>query len=273
MTKANFRQEARLALHRGRAELETGDDQRLKYAALELRMAMEALTYDRLQAFKAEIPPKEYETWQPRKVMLMLLEIDPNVDKGCTLSMGREEYGVPTKHMKVVGTEDVLDLASLKKHYDALGAHLHMPTLKQIEQGPPFDPQRLRARCEKIAAVIEKVLSSSVFNITLGSFAELPCQRCGTTIRKRIPVGLKVIKAKCFECGAPYVITDKGTGQTLWKVLQEKIHCPTDNCDAKIGVWRDEIKPGTWWTCHECGETYEITLGVKKHKTDSTDSS
>jgi hypothetical protein len=270
----NFRHEARLALQRAKAELESADDKRIRYASLELRMAMEALTYDRSQAFKAEIPPKEYETWQPRKVMQMLLEIDPNVDKGSSVSFGREEeYGVPAKHMMMLGTEDVLDLAILKKHYDALGAYLHMPTLKQIEQGQSFDSQKLRARCEKIVAVIEKVLASRVFNITLGAFTELSCQRCGATIRKRISHGFKEIEAKCFECGAQYIITDTDSGKTLWKAMQEQIPCPTDSCDAKVSVWLDEIKPGTWWTCHQCGEAYEISLAVSKHERDPNESS
>lgn len=63
----NFRQSAREAIVRAKEELATGNLHRLRYAALELRDAMEALTYDRALAFKDEIPPEEYKTWQPRK--------------------------------------------------------------------------------------------------------------------------------------------------------------------------------------------------------------
>jgi hypothetical protein len=62
----NYRHESRQALKRACAALESNDDQDLKYAALELRMAMESLTYDRAKAYKDEFPPDEYETWQPR---------------------------------------------------------------------------------------------------------------------------------------------------------------------------------------------------------------
>ena len=72
----NYRNEARLRRDAAKHELATGDDTRLRYAALELRMSMEALTYDRALAFKAEFPPNEYETWQPKKVMFVLLEIN-----------------------------------------------------------------------------------------------------------------------------------------------------------------------------------------------------
>src|SRR5437867_1615135 len=43
----NFRHLARQSLARAKTELATNDAQRLRYAALELREAMEALTYDR----------------------------------------------------------------------------------------------------------------------------------------------------------------------------------------------------------------------------------
>ncbi len=51
----NYRHEAHQALNRAHEALEH-DDTRLKYAALELRMAMESLTYDRARAYKNEFP-------------------------------------------------------------------------------------------------------------------------------------------------------------------------------------------------------------------------
>ena len=46
----NYRNLARTHLKSAEDELGTNSQQRLKYAALELRMAMEALTYDRALA-------------------------------------------------------------------------------------------------------------------------------------------------------------------------------------------------------------------------------
>jgi hypothetical protein len=72
----DYRNDARRELARAKDELASAGDERLKYAALELRMAMESLTYDRALAYKDEFPPAEYQAWQPRKVMALLLEID-----------------------------------------------------------------------------------------------------------------------------------------------------------------------------------------------------
>jgi hypothetical protein len=88
--RPNLRPLARDALARARVELASGEEHRLRYAALELRLAMEALTYDRAAAFAELIPPEEYKTWQPRKLMAVLLEIDPAIGMTSTISIGRQ---------------------------------------------------------------------------------------------------------------------------------------------------------------------------------------
>jgi hypothetical protein len=52
----DFRHMARQSLARAKAELAANDSSRFRYAALELRDAMEALTYDRALAFQDDIP-------------------------------------------------------------------------------------------------------------------------------------------------------------------------------------------------------------------------
>ena len=84
-------------------------------------MAMESITYERAKTYSAEIPPDEYATWQPRKIVQLLLEIDPNADKDSSLSYAIEdEFGKLGKNVSGLGTEKVLSLAAIKKHYDAL---------------------------------------------------------------------------------------------------------------------------------------------------------
>ncbi|MCW9012781.1 MAG: hypothetical protein OQL06_03285, partial [Gammaproteobacteria bacterium] len=171
--KVNFRHKARESLLRAKNEVNKENDNHLYYTALELRMAIEAITYDRAQAYKEEIPPAEYKTWQPRKLMQLLLDIDPDTDKNSGIGIGLEKTpGVPAEETTYLGTENVFNFKSIKDHYDALGSFLHMPTLKQIEENKAHNASKLRARCEKIIEALEAALSSPVFNITIGSFSE-----------------------------------------------------------------------------------------------------
>jgi hypothetical protein len=103
----NFRHQARDAFGRAKAELATNAIERLKYAALELRMAMECLTYERASIYANELPPTQYETWQPWKLMLLLLEIDPCADKDSSVAVGiEEEPGKEAGPMTIFGSRE-----------------------------------------------------------------------------------------------------------------------------------------------------------------------
>lgn len=252
---------------RARKELE-GDDDRLKYAALELRLSMEALTYDRARAYKDEFPPAEYETWQPRKVMAVLLEFDPNADKDSTISFGVETTpGQPAEEMTMLGTEIVLNVATLRRHYDALGSFLHMPTLKQTKTGKTHDFEKLRSRCGEIAEYIEKVLASPVHNVTLGSFATITCMECNQPIRKRMPPSMSAVEAECFSCKASYKISDSGGGQVNWEPRIHEIACGNQDCGHKIQVWEREVAAGVTWECPACAGRNTIVYGIKHEGT------
>lgn len=259
----DFRSRARASLKRAEAELAADSDARLSYAVLELRMAIEALTYDRARAYKDEIPPEEYATWQPRRVMQLLLSIEPHADADSTLSFGKEDTpGEPAKEMTLLGGEKVFNLKQIKESYDALGAFLHTPTLKQLQDGKEHDPAKVRVRCDEVAQQIEETLKSQVFNITLGSFAHGTCMRCKQPLRKRMPLDATEIDARCFGCGAPYKVKDAAPGEVHWIAKQTKVACPKDGCEMEGHLWDDEIKVGTGWTCPECKSKVAIVLGV-----------
>lgn len=251
------------ATERAKALLAGGEDDQLRYAALELRLAMEALTYDRAQAYAKEIPPEQMKTWQPDKVMKVLLEIEPTADSSYTLSVGEEPFtgGVPEK-MQVLGTDTVFGLADLRKHYHAVGSVLHTPTMGQLEEGKPQDMGKLRQRLEAIASDLTKSLNSPVRNFTMGNFSNMDCQRCGNPIRKRMPHGQAVVEAKCFSCGAEYQVSLREDGKVYWDAHVEEKVCASPGCGESLLIWRDKIKVGTWWTCKGCNRKYGIGYAI-----------
>ena len=263
----NYRSIAREHLKEATEQLETGEDSALKYAALELRMAMEAVTYDRAAAFKEEFPTEEYDTWQPKKVMTVLLEIEPMADKDSTLAFGlEEEYGVPAKHMTSLGTETVLNMGVLKKHYDALGSFLHILTIKSTKAGKTVNHVKLRKRCEDIKLYLDKVLSSPVFNSTFGVFASIECAECGKKIRKRIPQGENTIHVECPNCDASYRVSSSGANQYTWSPMQQEIECANKACTKNIILWEREIRLGAKWTCPNCKGSNSFALGIVYEK-------
>lgn len=261
----NFRQRARDALARAKSEIDSTDSERLKYAALELRMAIEAVTYERAQSYGDELPPSAYQTWQPKKLMQELLEIEPRADKPSSIAYGIQDVpGEPAKHMTFLGGEQVFGLKAIKGHYDALGSYLHSPMLKQLEDKGVVDVARLKERCAEIVNALEDVLSSPVFNINFGSFTSIECMNsdCGKPIRKRHPHGVEVLAAKCYECNAEYEITADASGQWLWRPMVEEVSCPTESCGEVIKLWKHEIKSGSHWRCNGCNRKFQFGLAI-----------
>jgi len=257
------RSRARSALASAQSELANDEDHRLKYAALELRMAIESVTYDRALAYKSEFPPHEYETWQPKKIMLVLLEIDSSADSNSSLSFGIETSpGHKPELMNHLGDEVVFNLQIIKKHYDALGSYLHAPSLKQIHSGLRPDYNKMRKRCEEIASVLEKVLASPVFNSTFGIFSSFDCCECKTRIRRRMPRDSDSREIDCFNCLASYTLTRIPDGQIRMDPHQQEIVCANTDCDHPTILLRREIVNGGAWTCKKCGGRNEIRLGL-----------
>lgn len=264
MLSINFRHEARECVARAKALLVQSNDHALKYAALELRMAMEALIYDRMSAYKNEIPKSLYETWQPKQVLKRLLEIDPHADVAATISFGVEETpGVQAKVMTSLGTDTPLSLKDIKGYYDAFGFYLHKPTIKQLEAGNSGDLVRLRERCEDVVAILDKVLSSPVFNWTMGNFSVCPCFRCQKDIKRRITeADGETFTVTCPECGALHNIEKVGDN-FRWQPAAKFVPCGYTGCDGGLKLWDDEIVRGQKFQCEKCGESNELALVVK----------
>jgi hypothetical protein len=259
----DYRNRARRSLARARTELNSNDEERLSYAVLELRFAMEAITYDRAQAFKDELPYQEYSTWQPRKVIAVLAGIDPSIMKSSTLRIGREDQlGVRSTNMNPLGTEFVLTAEDVKDHYDALGSGLHIPTMAQFQNDKLPNPVAVRGRCEEVVSIVDRVLSSNVWNSTLGVSSHIDCFRCKNPMLRRMPHGVKTLKAVCFECKAEYTVEEEAGGQVLWTSVMDEAPCANTDCTGKVPLWPDEVKSGTYWTCKECGVVSEISLRV-----------
>ena len=261
--KPNFRHEARKALDKAKLNMGTGDKDDLIDAALRLRMAMEALIYDRAAIYADELGPEKMKTWQPKKLMDRMLEIDPKADQAATLSFGIEpSYGETPETMTLLGTDHVLKLETLKKHYNALGSYLHTPTIAQIEDNKSHDMQQLQARCKDIVTAIEQVLSSRVWGTALSNSGTFDCVNCKTVIKRRLSRTVEHRKIECWECMATYTMSHISDGKVHFDPRQLAVPCVDENCETKNYVWEKEVSPGLKWECYKCGTPQKLAYGV-----------
>lgn len=260
----DYRNEARNALGLAKQELNSFDNHRLRYAALDLRMALESLIYERASFYKEELSGKKLSTWQPGKLLSILLDVDPSADKSGELYAGlEEEYGKPAKMMQSFGKERVLSLREIKKYYDRIGSYLHAPTLEQVAQGKGASIEVIRTRCNEVVEILEQVFSSPVFNVNLKVTTSLPCEKCNTTIVRRSPVdAAEPIIARCIECSASYILTSVGDKLVEWKPQVRDVECANPTCNCMIKIWESDLELGASWKCADCGGNNQIVLGV-----------
>jgi transcription elongation factor Elf1 len=258
-----YRDIAREAIARAKSELAADDPLRYRYAALEIREAIEALVYERATVFRNDVLPEQLKVWQPRKLMQLLISVDPAANMGCSIRIG--EHGPNNElpaEMKPLGTETVLRLQDFKDYYDALGSFLHVLTIAQIDEGRTHDLKKLKAKCDELIPIIEAVLKSQLFNVHIRNTATTNCMRCEFQMTKRFPLGSKKVDVECFNCSAPYLLEDVGKDEVRWWAKKKYFKCEEADCGRDVGYWLDQVKEGVVLDCEGCNKKYQIQYAV-----------
>ncbi|WP_051373055.1 hypothetical protein [Yersinia wautersii] len=261
--KVRYRVKAKDCLKKALEELEHQDDRHLKYVALELRMCIEALIYDKLQSYKDEAPINTYETWQPKKILEELLIIDPFADSSSSLSFSLEDkFGNPTEWTHL-GEERMLTLKEIKKHYNYLGSFLHIQTIKQISEGKEINYKSLREKLNQIVSMIKDSLNAKLYNSNFCYSANIDCKRCNEKIKRRVPYTENYkFKTKCSHCNAPYEVTTLPEKKVCWVSLKTSTDCMNQECKTEFDIWNDKLFPDSKIKCPKCDELYIIKMSL-----------
>lgn len=213
--------------------------------------------------YQKEIAPHRLDTWQPPKLMEILLQEDPNADSSGTISIGLEKTpGEPAEHMHVIGHERVTTTAELKSSYHSLGSFLHTRTIDQTTRGRTPTEEKIRARCEGVAEIVRQVLGSKVQGFGVAARLTFDCLRCKEVIVKRVRRGAGTVTAECIMCSAPHRIRENGDDTWSWEADVVPVKCANPDCEGQVELWRDGVTEGTVWTCDGCGSENRICLGV-----------
>jgi len=258
----NFRHEARCCLDRARSLLAHADESSIRYVCLELRFAIEYLVYQNLQAYLEEVDNAALQKWTPKQVINEMLEIDPLADKSAGIACGIEEvYGMGSKDMRFIGEDRRFSVKWANSNHNALGNFLHAPTLFQINSGNVPTLEKMTVKIQEIVGVIEKILSSPVFNVNFGQFYSFKCD-CGRNIKRRIGSFKLEDGIKCPSCGAVWDIVSEDETVDHVKFLERRIiyRCFACGLENTIGV--NKIREGERLIC-QCGAESIVVLALQ----------
>jgi hypothetical protein len=257
----HYRYIAKRQLEKATALLETNDDDKLKYACLELRQCLEALAYELLTGYLKEVPLKALATWQPAKVMKELLRIDPRADRTAGLRMRRDGHdGEPDGQWIDLGEDRRMDAKRLAKGYHQLGSFLHVPTIKQVQQDEPFDATAAREKATELKNEIQHVLDAQIWNANFSVSVAFDCSLCKALIKRRVSVLAMGNDVECGNCGQLFCPEKQTNGS--YHFIPRCFDWNCDVCAAPQSLAQGQAQDGLDVSCSHCKDP--VTLRVRQ---------
>lgn len=193
------------------------------YAALECRLAIEKVCYERLKIAHDYIAHDDLRRWQPRDVVETLIaEVDGRIDSGFTLSISREPCAQGSSKPPadddwvVVGTQAGLDpkkLGSLWHALSNLALHVRLPRTRDEEISAYGDEREVRAKVKETLAELKRLAEGSLISTGFSRAGEVSfmCE-CGQLNKKRIELLGNGQTVSCVrpDCVESYVATIEG---------------------------------------------------------------
>lgn len=246
----------RSCMVRAKQLLETAQPHAIRYAALELRMCMEALTYEKLRAFSSMIPESVLTTWQPPQAVKTLLQFEPHADQSFFLEAGIEEqYGQPAKHMHYIGTHNAIGYKWLRKHYHKLGSLLHAPV---ANSGLVANTLEQVVYLNEVIAELDKAIAGNILGGSIREVFQFECTVCNQLIVSNAKTTTKSRQVVCLnpQCGAEYFASIAFDGLLSVQLKVSEFDCI--NCKELIPIENRRLNIGVKFECSSCGQCHVI---------------
>lgn len=237
-------------------------DASVTYAALEARLALEKVAYDRLRQRHDYISHAQLKRWQPGRILRDLLaRVDDATTATVTLRIS--ENGADWHE---VGTEVGFDAEKLAKMWQALASlalHIRLPESSSTPVSDYGDKNKIAT---KVSEVLQELESLSASTTATSGFPKrgvvsFVCV-CGETNKRRRELLKQHQQVYCINPDCREVWDVKlEDGQHSFKRAGINVNCV--GCGCKILVpWRSALELARdemlRFHCNECSETNEV---------------
>lgn len=256
--------------------LKENTESSVTYAALECRLAIERICYERLRLAHDYISHNDLRKWQPSDIVKTLIqEVDARTAETFTLSVARESVpdGSPPPTREdyeamewlPVGTQVGFAPNKLGKLWNGLAKlalHIEIPTSKDATVKQYGDIQAIRSKVTQALAEIKRISEGTLMSSGMGEEVSFECS-CGSKNKRRLELltdgqTINCINPDCDESYG-YVQSDMSFGRRTFEIVcrdceasrdipkrmveklrtDQHIHFDCDGCSATIYVlWR-----------------------------------
>ena len=246
-------------LARAKTLLTSNDPAALRYAGLELRMCMEDITYEKLEAYASRLPPNVLSRWQPHHAVAALLELEDEAGKEYKVAVGQT-----SDSLQYLGEHRTFALRWLRKHYHKLGSFLHAPNRNSPDSSADAGvAENLREYLEEILPECERVVQSSITS-TVAPVVEFTCQACGRKTVANAASAERRERVKCLHtgCEVEHVVT-RQEGSLYFRL--PRINFPCRSCGHPILIATKQLVPEYEFTCDACGRRHKLVDNVWRY--------
>jgi hypothetical protein len=222
-------------------------DAGVTYAALEARLALEKVCYDRLRQRHDYISHAQLRKWQPGAVVTTLMqEVDPYLGQTMTLSIGSAVIaGIKPEDddYTEIGTEVGFNSKLIAKMWQALAnLALHARLPKHADDHIPSygDRAKIRSKVEAVVAELERLAKGNLVTsgVPTGGDMTFDCT-CGEKNRRRASLLHKGKHVLCInpDCKETWRVEKVEANEFGFERLTHTVNC--ERCKVENHIpWR-----------------------------------
>lgn len=266
-------------LERIRKLLDENTASSLTYAALECRIAIEQVCYDRLRIAHAYISHADLRRWQPKDVVQQLIQdVDKHTASTMTLSMSRDPVRSGGRELSKedfesieytkIGTQIGFDPQRLGKLWNALSSFLHvkLPRNTETQVHTYGDVDKLRARLAEAINELERLSTGTMIMGGFGPTVSFECE-CGTRNKRRAEL-LKngdILSCTNRDCIERWEVEFEAD-EPLFVRRKVSVHCKgcgLENAFPEKAMLDLELNKVAHFVC-KCGEKNYVRWGLQQ---------
>lgn len=248
----------------------------ITYAALECRLAIERICYERLRLAHDYISHDDLKKWQPRDIVRVLIqEVDSKVAETFTMSISTsprpegaaeptlEEY--QSMEFVPIGTQVGFDPNKLGRFWNALAKlalHISLPTNKADNVPHYGDKEAIKKKVSEALAEIKRIGEGTLMSTGMGMGGEVSFACfCGSKNKRRLEFLNDGQIVSCInpDCDESYgfVKSDLSFGRRTFEITCRA--CGTQRDVAKKMVEKLRTDQRIHFDCEGCGETIYVS--------------
>lgn len=250
--------------------LEENTEASITYAALECRLAIERICYERLRLAHDYISHDDLRKWQPRDIVKTLIqEVDEHAATTLTISFAPEvpSENTPQGHKaldwKPLGTQIGFNPNKFGKLWNGLAnlaLHVEIPTSKDTPVKQYGDTQAIASKVKQALVEIKQISEGTLMSTGMGEEVSFECV-CGSKNKRRLELlkdgqTINCINPDCYE-SYDYVQSDMSFERRTFEIVCRA--CGTSRDIPKRMVEKLKTDQHIHFDCDGCGETIHVS--------------